>query len=164
MFDQCRCVWCLACLPRLTACIPSSVICCKQLPCVRASVLVFFPYSFFFLSVKFFLSLSLTLYIICTWSPGGWLNGLSSGNRTTIDTLSLIPAANFLLSTPAANPNICLWASSFTSNFVPTSSGAQRMKECELLSQPETIHWKYFFYLVACLFTVHEFIENVPAK
>ena len=124
----------------------------------------FFPFSFFFLSAKFFLSLSLTLYIICTWSPWGWLNGLSSGNRTTIDTLSLLPAANFLLSTPTANPNICLWASSFTSNFVPASSGAQGMKERELLSQPETVHWKCFFYLLACLFTVHEFIENVPAK
>ena len=63
----------------------------------------FFPFSFFFLWVKFFLSLSLTLYIICTWSPWGWLNALSSGNRTTIDTLSLLPAANFLLSTPTAN-------------------------------------------------------------
>ena len=164
MFDQCRCVWCLACLPRLTACIPSSVICCKQLPCVRASVLVVFPFPFFFLSVKFFLSLSLTLCITCTWSPWGWLNALWCGNRTTIDTLSLLHAANFLLSTPTANPNICLWASNFTSNFVPASFGAQGMKERELLSQPETVHWKCFFYLLACLFTVHEFIENVSAK
>jgi len=47
---------------------------------------------------------------------------------------------------------------------MPASSGAQGMKERELLNQPETVHLKCFFYLLACLFTVHEFIENVYAK